>query len=84
MQKKFLKKSISNLLKSLDNENNQIIAAVGRFGPYLKYKDKLVSLPKSEDPFTIDVDKALQVVKNKIERESQSPKLKKAKYPKPK
>jgi DNA topoisomerase-1 len=48
-----------------DDEKNQIIAAIGRFGPYLKYKDKLASLPKDENPFTIDVVKALQIIKNK-------------------
>jgi DNA topoisomerase-1 len=57
-----------------DLEDNDIVAAIGRFGPYLKYKQKLFSLPKDENPFTIDVEKSLQVIKNKEERDAKNPK----------
>jgi len=52
-------------LVGIDDQDNSIIAAIGRFGPYLKYRDKLISLPKDQNPFTIDVDKALQIIQNK-------------------
>jgi DNA topoisomerase-1 len=57
-----------------DADGNEIVAAIGRFGPYLKYKQKLFSLPKDENPFTIDVEKSLQVIKNKEERDAKNPK----------
>jgi DNA topoisomerase-1 len=37
---------------------------VGRFGPYVKYGDKFVSL-KSDDPYTIDFPRALEVIAEK-------------------
>jgi DNA topoisomerase-1 len=37
---------------------------VGRFGPYVKYGDKFVSL-KTDDPYTIDFPRALEVIAEK-------------------
>jgi DNA topoisomerase-1 len=37
---------------------------VGRFGPYVKYGDKFVSL-KADDPYTIDFPRALEVIAEK-------------------
>ena len=62
-----------------DQENNEITAAIGRFGPYVKYKGSLTSLPKDVDLFTIDVDKALQVIKNKEEKAKSNKKTSNAK-----
>lgn len=39
----------------------EIVASVGRFGPYLKYQGKFVSL-KKDDPTTIDLDRAVEVI----------------------
>jgi DNA topoisomerase-1 len=60
-----------------DSDGNQIIAAIGRYGPYLKHKDKLTSLPKDENPFTIDVEKALEIIKKKESKENKEGKAKK-------
>jgi len=53
-----------------DMDHNDIIVAIGKFGPYLKYKDKLTSLPKDKNPFTIDISDALQVIEAKIQKEA--------------
>ncbi len=37
----------------------------GRFGPYIKYNGKFISLPKSEDPFTIQLDRAIELIQAK-------------------
>lgn len=37
-------------------EGIDIIAMKGRFGPYLKYGDKNISIPKGKDPLTITLD----------------------------
>jgi DNA topoisomerase-1 len=62
-----------------DEDGNQIIASTGKFGPYLKYQDKLTALPKDKNPFTIDVDEALHVIKNKENKESKAKGTKKNK-----
>jgi DNA topoisomerase-1 len=42
----------------------EITANVGRFGPYVKYGAKYVSL-KSDDPYEITLERALEVIKDK-------------------
>lgn len=44
--------------------------AIGRFGPYVKYGDKFVSLGKDNDPYTVDLDTCLQLVAEKKERDA--------------
>ncbi|HSI68816.1 MAG TPA: type I DNA topoisomerase [Gillisia sp.] len=37
----------------------------GRFGPYVKYGKKFVSLEKGEDPMSVDMDRALELIEAK-------------------
>ena len=50
-------------------EGDEIIASVGRFGPYLRYKGKFTSIKKDdgEDPLTIELDRAIELIKLKIQ-----------------
>ena len=50
-------------------EGEQISANIGRFGPYVKYDNKFVSLKVNEgdDPFTITLERALVLVAEKKE-----------------
>ncbi len=41
-----------------------IIATKGRFGPYLKYGDKNVSLPRGADPLRVELDKCIELIEN--------------------
>jgi DNA topoisomerase-1 len=41
-----------------------IVANVGRFGPYVKYGAKYVSL-KTDDPYEVSLERALEVIKEK-------------------
>lgn len=52
-----------------DWEGEEIIASVGRFGPYLRYDGKFTSIKKSdeEDPLTIELDRAIELIKLKIQ-----------------
>ena len=43
-------------------EGSDIIAMKGRFGPYLKYKDKNVSLPKGKDPVKISLEECVSLI----------------------
>ncbi len=45
-----------------NSEGEDIIANIGRFGPYLQVKTKFYSL-KTDDPYTIDLNRALEVIK---------------------
>ncbi len=42
----------------------------GRFGPYVKYGKKFVSLDKGEDPMGVDMDRALELIKAKEEADA--------------
>jgi DNA topoisomerase I len=42
----------------------EIVANVGRFGPYVKYGAKYVSL-KTDDPYEVSLERALEVIKEK-------------------
>jgi DNA topoisomerase-1 len=46
-------------------EGKEVSASVGRFGPYVKWGDEFVSLPKGTDLATITFDKALHYIKEK-------------------
>ena len=42
----------------------EISASVGRFGPYVRYGDKYVSI-KDDDPYTIELPRALEAIEEK-------------------
>ena len=52
-------------------EGEEIQAAIGRFGPYVRWGKLFASLKKNEgdDPFTIELDRAIELVKEKQEQE---------------
>lgn len=39
-----------------------IVCTKGRFGPYIKYGDKNISLPRGTDPVSIDLDSCIKVI----------------------
>jgi DNA topoisomerase-1 len=45
-------------------EGEEVSASIGRFGPYVRYASKFVSL-KEDDPYTITLERALEVVAEK-------------------
>ncbi len=46
-----------------------VVANIGRFGPYVKYGSKYVSL-KEDDPYTVALDRALEVIRLKQEADA--------------
>ncbi len=40
----------------------EILAGIGRYGPYLKYQEKFISLKAGDDPISIDLDRAVEVI----------------------
>ncbi len=53
----------------VSSEGEQISANIGRFGPYIKYDSKFVSLKVKEgdDPYTVTLERALELVAEKKE-----------------
>jgi DNA topoisomerase-1 len=36
--------------------------SIGKFGPYIKCGNKFTSIPKSEDPFSVNLNRALEII----------------------
>jgi len=51
-------------------EDKEIVAAIGRFGPYIKHDDKFISLPKDVDPLNLELDEAILLIKAKQEADA--------------
>ena len=47
-----------------------VTAAIGRFGPYLKYESAFVSIPKGYDPYHITIEEAEKLILEKEERDA--------------
>ncbi|WP_152058240.1 type I DNA topoisomerase, partial [Aliarcobacter butzleri] len=62
-----------NLPRVVGNTENgdEIKANIGRFGPYLQVKTKFYSL-KTDDPYTIDLNRALEIIKDIDEAKEKS------------
>ncbi|PQJ22852.1 type I DNA topoisomerase [Tenacibaculum sp. SG-28] len=46
-------------------EDNEVVVANGRFGPYIKFDGKYVSLDKGENPMAVDMDRAIALIEAK-------------------
>ena len=43
----------------------KVSASIGRFGPYVRYGDKYVSIRGDDDPYTIELPRALELIEEK-------------------
>lgn len=43
-------------------QNKEVSVNVGRFGPYVKWGDEFISLPKGEELMEVSLDKAIEVI----------------------
>ena len=46
-------------------EEKPVVVAIGRFGPYVQHDKKFVSIPKGDDPYTISLAKAVELIQHK-------------------
>ena len=51
-------------------ENKNVIIGAGKFGPYIQHDKKYISMPKDEDPLTIKLDKAVELIMQKREQDA--------------
>ena len=55
-------------------EDKKVVAAIGRFGPYVRHDGKFVSIPKDSEstPYDISLDYAIELVKAKREADAKA------------
>ncbi len=44
-------------------DGDRLVVGLGKYGPYLRNNNKFTSLPKSEDPYSIGYERAVELVK---------------------
>ena len=47
-----------------------IICTKGRFGPYLKYGDRNISLPRGTDPLKVDLDTCIKLIEESLNKKT--------------
>jgi DNA topoisomerase-1 len=50
-------------------EDAEVVIGVGKFGPYVRHQNKFYSLGKSDDPFSIELERAIEVIQKKREQD---------------
>ncbi|MGB5363876.1 MAG: type I DNA topoisomerase [Aureibaculum sp.] len=46
-------------------QNEEVVVASGRYGPYLRFGKKFISLDKGENPMEVDFDRAVELIQAK-------------------
>jgi DNA topoisomerase-1 len=60
------------LPRTLDEFEGKVIkVGIGRFGPYLQHNSKFYSLAKTDDPYEIDSDRAVELILEKRKAEAE-------------
>lgn len=50
-------------------EGKDVVVGVGRFGPYVRFDSKFVSLGKEDNPYSITVERAIELIEEKRRQE---------------
>ncbi|MEO8853813.1 MAG: DNA topoisomerase, partial [Ginsengibacter sp.] len=48
-----------------EHEGKEVSVNVGRFGPYIKWGEQFISIPKGEEPTETDLPRAIEIIKAK-------------------
>jgi DNA topoisomerase-1 len=51
-------------------EGKKVSVAIGRFGPYVRYDSMFASLKKEDDPYSIDLKRAIELIEEKKEADA--------------
>jgi DNA topoisomerase-1 len=46
-------------------KEKEVIIGIGRFGPYVKWGEQYISIPRTEDPLKVDMDRAIELIGEK-------------------
>lgn len=50
-------------------EDEELIIGVGKYGPYVRHRSKFYSLGKADDPYSIQEERAIEIIKEKRTQE---------------
>ena len=50
-------------------ENDNVVVALGKFGPYVKNNGKFYALAKTDDPYSINLERAIELIQEKKEKQ---------------
>ena len=50
-----------------DYEDEKVEANIGRYGPYIRYNKIFISIPEGFNPFTITIEKSIELIKAKMD-----------------
>ena len=53
-------------------EGKEVVIGIGRFGPYVRHDGKFVSLAKTDDPYTVGLDRAVELISQKREKDAKA------------
>ena len=56
-------------------EGNDVIVSIGKFGPYVRLDNKFYSLSKNDDPYEVDLDRCIEIIKVKRVAEAEKERL---------
>lgn len=58
--------SLFNLPRTLGQlEDKDVVIGIGRFGAYARYDGKFTSLKKEDDPYTVTLERAIELIRDK-------------------
>ncbi len=52
-------------------EEEEVVAAIGRFGPYLRHKGKFYSLGKEDDPLNVPIERSIEIIDAKRKQDAE-------------
>jgi DNA topoisomerase-1 len=53
------------------HKEEKVTAAIGRFGPYIKFGSVFASIPKDKDIFEITITEAIEIIEAKLQAEAE-------------
>ena len=56
-------------------EGHDVIVSIGKFGPYVRLDNKFYSLSKNDDPYEVDLERCIEIIKNKRVAEAEKERL---------
>ena len=48
-----------------DYKGQEVAVGTGRYGPYVRFGEKFISIPKGEDPLSVSIDRAMELILEK-------------------
>jgi len=53
-------------------ENKKVVVAVGRFGPYVRHDSLFFSIPKTESPLKVTLERAIEIIEAKRQKDREN------------